>query len=881
MEQRLREVLEGREENCILPFFWQHGEGEELLREGMQRIRQSGIRAVCIESRPHPDYVGEGWWRDMDVILEEAGNLDMRVWVLDDAHFPSGYANGQVGKDSPYGKRLLDYYHVDVCGPMKHAGIILDLDEGEHLAAVTAGRRVDGQEERLCRVWDLGGSVKDGILYWDVPEGDWVVTVLKVTTKAARMRPGYINTLDREAVRFFLDTVYEPHFAHYGKLFGGLFAGFFSDEPEIGNAVAHYRVGHSQEPLPWCGQLEGLLQEKWGEGYGVCLTALFCDLEGISPRSRVEYMDLVTRLYGENFCGQIGDWCRGHGVEYIGHVIEDNGCHAMLGLGTGHYFRALAGQDMAGIDVVLQQIRPGFDDRKFHAIGGKGTYDGRFFHYGLAAMGVSLAYLDPGKKGRTMCEIFGAYGWAEGLKLMKWLADHMLVRGVNCFVPHAFTMHDFPDPDCPPHFYARGINPQYPYFGRLMDYMNRVSHLIQGGSPAWEVGIFYNACGEWAGDWEPFEETGRLLAQAQIPYAVLPEDALRGSCRGGRLTAGQVSCRVLILPYCAYLPEAVLDWCSAAAAAGMQILFLDQWPMVLETGERYRGEGLLLQKAELVSYLHGLGIEGAGCVPAAPGLRFFPYRQQEGNFYLFFNESVTEETDVRVSLPGAGKGLWRYDAFDNRLFPVREPGAGEQDGRVRLYLGPGEACIFYAGQAGEGDRPGSGESLGEGGTMQEGDALQEEDVLQEECVLVPRQGWKVRLDDCRREVYHDIQEWEMLEDVTAPGRFPSFSGVMEYEAVFDCPVAEAGDRVEIDCGEVYETLELWLNGRPLGVRIAPPYRLELPDDLVLEKEGNLLQAKVTNTLVHWQRDGFSRSMPMEPSGLLGPVKLTISRKKRR
>lgn len=120
MEQRLREVLEGREENCILPFFWQHGEGEELLREGMQRIRQSGIRAVCVESRPHPDYVGEGWWRDMDVILEEAGNLDMRVWVLDDAHFPSGYANGQVGEGSPYGKRLLDYYHVDVCLSLIH-----------------------------------------------------------------------------------------------------------------------------------------------------------------------------------------------------------------------------------------------------------------------------------------------------------------------------------------------------------------------------------------------------------------------------------------------------------------------------------------------------------------------------------------------------------------------------------------------------------------------------------------------------------------------------------------------------------------------------------------------------------------------------------------
>ena len=57
------------------------------------------------------------------------------------------------------------------------------------------------------------------------------------------------------AVRFFLDTVYEPHYARYGEFFGGRFAGFFSDEPEIGNASEHYRIGHSQSPLPWCGQL--------------------------------------------------------------------------------------------------------------------------------------------------------------------------------------------------------------------------------------------------------------------------------------------------------------------------------------------------------------------------------------------------------------------------------------------------------------------------------------------------------------------------------------------------------------------------------------------------------------------------------------------------
>ena len=32
-----------------------------------------------------------------------------------------------------------------------------------------------------------------------------------------------------------LDTVYEPHYAHYAAEFGQTIAGFFSDEPELGN----------------------------------------------------------------------------------------------------------------------------------------------------------------------------------------------------------------------------------------------------------------------------------------------------------------------------------------------------------------------------------------------------------------------------------------------------------------------------------------------------------------------------------------------------------------------------------------------------------------------------------------------------------------------
>lgn len=43
-----------------------------------------------------------------------------------------------------------------------------------------------------------------------------------------------------------------------------------------------------------------------------------------------------------------------------------------------------------------------------------GGSNGEFYHYALAKLASSAAHLDPVKKGRAMCEAFGAYGWNEG-----------------------------------------------------------------------------------------------------------------------------------------------------------------------------------------------------------------------------------------------------------------------------------------------------------------------------------------------------------------------------------------------------------------------------------------------------------------------------------
>lgn len=101
MNTALLQNLKNDHGNYILPFFWQHGEEEAVLREYMGVIYDCGIRSVCVESRPHPDFAGPKWWADMDVILDEARTRGMKVWILDDSHFPTGYANGALENGDP------------------------------------------------------------------------------------------------------------------------------------------------------------------------------------------------------------------------------------------------------------------------------------------------------------------------------------------------------------------------------------------------------------------------------------------------------------------------------------------------------------------------------------------------------------------------------------------------------------------------------------------------------------------------------------------------------------------------------------------------------------------------------------------------------------
>ena len=848
LRDKLDKCLNSEPINHILPFFWQHGEDDDVILEELHRIADSGVRALCVESRPHDGFAHDPWWQDMILILEESRRIGLDVWVLDDKYFPTGFCNGAVKERFPeLGKRGITEKHIDVRGPVKDGCVILEgwAEEDDVFLAAVACKRGETGETLTSECFDITNNVHDGLIYFDVPKGVWRVFILFERP----VRDGRVDFTNPESVDLMFKEIYEPHFVHLGKYFGNVFKGFFSDEPFLMNHGELPLKGKSKSHgvYPWNNFIKKELIERYGENWLIHLPSLWFTMDGISPSFRVDYMDSVTSLYKNNFCDRVGDWCRVHGVEYIGHIVEDYDQHTNTGSG-GHYFRSLDGQDMAGIDVVLCQIVPGMSDHANVCPCWYDTADPDFFHFSLAKLASSHADIQPMKKGRAMCEIFGAYGWAEGLKMMKWLADHMLVRGMNYFVPHAFSAK-FPD-EVPPQFTGAGHNAEFRYFRILMEYMNRVSTMLDTGKHICSAAILYHAEAEWSGgDYMKFYEPARCLTENNIDFDIIPADYLmKATPDNGDMVLSDNRFNCFIIPYSEYLPKNVLMKLKELSDGGVDIIFVDGMTEKTVEGESIslRGEHVLCTELSSLPLL----LKERGYYDILPDknakyLRFYHRKSGNEDVYMLTNESIDETISVGITFSAFNGGAYVvYKPLENKAFS-----SDNDNGKISISLSPLESRIFIFGTDVSG--------------------LGKEEIAKNEKSYTIDGNWKFSL--CTAEeypVFRGEKIFEKLENITSYKNYPRFGGFMKYEKKFDIKTLP-GKRYFLDLGYVGETAELSVNGTSCGSLIVPPYRFEVTDCI---KNGlNDITVIVSNHLGYEQRDLCSKYLLMEPSGLLGPV----------
>ena len=523
LEQLFRE-LPADARRLTGPLFWLHGdESVEHLAMYVGKVAEGGNGCFTAESRPHNDWLGEAWYRDLAICLAAAKKHNLKMWIFDEKWWPSGEVGGKVPPQ--YGTKRLVGEAKDVKGPARFedAGY-----GGPNFIAAIAGRStaegIDG-----ASLIDLAASIRDGRLVWDAPAGDW--KVMKFTWQHDKGRRRVVDGASQDCVDWYIRTVYQPHYDRFKDDFGKSIAGYFYDEPET----------HGD----WGAELPKVLAERnvdWKKAYVAWKFQLVGDEQ---PAARYQYQDALAEAWGRTLYGGLSRWCRKHSVLSIGHFLEHNFEYLHPELCAGNMFQLQKYSDMGAIDAVFKQFAPG-------------TRDPGLWQTPKLGSSITHAYGKPDDI--AMVEIFGARGQDLTYPEMKWWTDLMHVAGINFHIPHSFNPRSPYDTDCPPYFYNNGFEPRWPLYRVYADYTSRLSLMLSGGRHVCPVALLFLGGSRHVGRNVTPEQMSTALQDALydcdwIPYEVFENDI---KIAGKELSLRQEDYRVLIVPPVEVIPIATL-----------------------------------------------------------------------------------------------------------------------------------------------------------------------------------------------------------------------------------------------------------------------------------------------------------------------------------
>jgi hypothetical protein len=773
----------------LVPLVFVHGEDEATIRKVIGEVASAGNTGFVWESRPHPDYLGPKWWKDLGIAIDEARKRNLEVWIFDEWEYPSGIAGGKVVAEDPdLAVHVIEDRTSAVKGPAAKQTFTLPGAPAK-IVSVSAVRK--GREP-------VSLTARGSAVEWDVPEGNW--RIVWVVERVMPAKPGWsmenmIDVMNPRATQAFLRLTHEATFRHFGSEFGKTIKGFFSDETGFRNIPSYDSLpGHPGMPMPWSPVFAEYFRKLKGYDPAPRLAGLWYDIGPETPRFRYDMMDAYSRAFAENFFKPQQDWCRAHGVRLIGHVVEDNHADHQLGYGPGNWFRAMQYFDMPGIDVVGYQVTPGLDAGQYRWTLPNGTdWDQEHFSFGLPAMARGSAWMRHGTE--IFAEAFGAYGWSEGLRMTKWIGDWLIVNGINVISPHAVSMK-YHDPDCPPHYNESAGNPQGRYYHAWSEPFRRLQRLTAESEPVYDAAVLYTGESAWMGAAQNVAPVVRELETNRVSTVVLPYDA------------DWSGFPVVVLPMAQYVPAGVLE--RLAAVPG-RVLVLERWPE--GTPDALRKKAQLVALPELSRWVES----PVRMTPATTSLVMSRRKTPEGEWIILQNRSLRDT--YRGKLEGR---VTRFDAETNRWFAVPE-----------IEMPPYSLWVLWTGKA-----PADVETARRYGAGQEIAGTWE-----------TKDGLRNTLEDWRR--------W--------PG-FSDFAGTVRYTKTITLKDPAS---VALDLGEVGEIAELFINGKPAGVRIAPPYRWDLGE---LARRGeNRIEIDVTNAAQARWDDVFSHGDAA--SGLFGPVRL--------
>ncbi|MCR4415506.1 MAG: glycosyl hydrolase [Thermoguttaceae bacterium] len=783
-----RELSEPSPEFSQMPFwFWNDDlENREIARQ-MAEFRRHGVYGFVIHARiglpREVEYMGPRWLAHVRFAVEEAARTGMKVCLYDEGMYPSGSAHGAVVRSNPaFAAQGLAMHVTEATGP---AELTLPAPaRGKHVLTLAArpkgDRGVDLGGARLVR---QPGKVR-------VSEGRWRVMTFVQEPTGGRIRgvhpgedggpgaPLAADLLNPDAMRAFLRFAYDPYYETLKDHFGTTALAMFTDEPSLSGR------GGRPELQPWTQGLPEFFEARRGYPLLPVLPALFCDAGPRTRAIREDFHLTLTERLDETYYRPLSEWCQERGIALTGHPAGSDE------IGPLRRFQ-IPGQDM-----VWRWLLPNSPT----ALEGPNSTVGK--------CSSSVARHD-GRR-RNANEIYGAYGWHLTMDEMKWLADWLMVRGVNLLYPHAFyysirdeRVHERP-PDLGMH------NAWWPHYRLFADYTSRVCRLLADSRQECDVAVLsvHNRLPWRAAKW---------LFQNQIDFNYLEDWRLieQAKLDGATLRVGGMAYRALIVDQDEPLTGPAAERAKALAAAGALVRYCRGAP-----------------SADLVAGLP----RDVTLDPPSPELRYTHLVKHGLHFYLLVNEGE-RPIETTLTCRAAGKAEW-FDPWHGRFRPApilrAEPGIS-----VPLRLERRESAVLCVDPS----QP----------------AVVTARLPRALSVATPIAGpWKV-FDPQGRSLGDQLGDWRRIAGLER------LAGTLRYETAFDAKKTP-GTAYELHLGTVGDWAVVRLNGRDLGPRLWAPLVWDVTEAIRSGK--NDLVVEVTNSWANRYAPKDAR-----PSGLFGPVEL--------
>jgi len=540
------------------PFWAWNGKLEpEELRRQIREMHRMGLGGFFMHSRVGlaTPYLSDEWFVCIDACVDEARRLGMEAWLYDEDRWPSGAAGGLVTRDPKHRLRCLKLEEISTPEALEWTEntIAAFVARVEGNKAVSVRRIPRG---KLPKKLNGGGET---ILRFTVATGgnsDWFNGYT------------YLDTLNPEAVRSFIEVTHEAYRRRCGDHFGKAIPGIFTDEPNFIDMTD--TAWAANDITAWTDNLPAVFQQRYGYDLIPHLPEIFYNCDGKAfTHARLNYHDCVTHLFVNSFARQIGEWCGQNGLAFTGHVLAEDTLSNQAAL-VGACMRFYEHMQAPGIDLLTQYARD----------------------YDTAKQCASVAR-QLGRKWR-LTETYGCTGWDFPLAGHKALGDWQVALGINLRCQHLFwyTMEGEAKRDYPASIGCQ--SPWWEHYAVVEDYFARVHAVMTRGAEARDLLVIHPIESMWAlckKDWpkdpevlkfdKGFGEMRDALLAEHLDFDYGDEEMLsrlaRVRRRGGlALQVGEAAYRAVLVPPLKTMRATTLKLLKQFAAAGGTVVFMGE-----------------------------------------------------------------------------------------------------------------------------------------------------------------------------------------------------------------------------------------------------------------------------------------------------------------